>query len=166
LPLTAPFGVECRTGEGANADTHQVVVSFVAPFAFAGVLVAPENGKSADLDGPPIPNANNTEVTINLKNVTDNQTLRITLQSLAVGGGPAADAVVPMMVVAGDTDGDGRNNVVDTNETKSRSGQVTDDNNFRSDVNLDGRINVADTNFVKAHAGSPPPTGRVTRARK
>jgi len=54
---------------------------------------------------------------------------------------------------------------VNTSQTKSRSGQLTSEDNFRSDVNLDGRINVGDTNFVKAHAGSarPAPAPAVRR---
>jgi len=64
---------------------------------------------------------------------------------------------VLMKVLAGDTNEDSRTNVGDTNQTKSRSGQLTDGTNFKSDVNLDGRINVGDTNFVKAHSGHSLP---------
>jgi hypothetical protein len=62
-----------------------------------------------------------------------------------------------MSVLAGDSNGDRRVNVGDTNQTKSRSGQTALAENFRSDPNLDGRINVGDTNFVKSHSGTSIP---------
>jgi hypothetical protein len=106
------------------------------------------------VDGAPIMNATNTELTINLRNVSDAQTLNITIQGVAVGGGNPTDVVIPMTVMAGDTNEDTRVNVGDTNQTKSNSGSLTNQGNFRTDVNVDGRINVGDVNFVKAHAGS------------
>jgi hypothetical protein len=57
---------------------------------------------------------------------------------------------VLMNALAGDTNEDKRTNVNDTNQTKPRSGQLTDSINFRSGVTLDGRLNVNDTNFVKS----------------
>ena len=70
-----------------------------------------------------------------------------------------ADKFGSMNVLARDTNGDGRVNVRDTNQTKSRSGQTLDQSTgiFRSDVNMDGRINVGDLNFVKAHSGTNLP---------
>ena len=165
LPLNGPPGIECRVGGGENLDTHQVVVRFGAPASMSGVLVTAQSGKTAELDGLPSLNAANTELTINLKNVSNGQTLNITLQGVVVGGGAPADVVVPMMIMAADTSDDTVVNIVDTNQTKFRSGHLADATNFRSDVNCDGRINVADANFVKAHAGpvppAPPQSGRA-----
>lgn len=36
----------------------------------------------------------------------------------------------------------------------ANSGNLTGEDNFRTDVNLDGRINVTDTAFVKARSGT------------
>jgi len=87
--------------------------------------------------------------------VTDVQTIGITLTN--VNGSGTNVGPVLMKVLAGDTNEDSRTNVGDTNQTKSRSGQLTDGTNFKSDVNVDGRINVGDTNFVKAHSGHSLP---------
>jgi len=165
LPLNGSPGIECRTGGGANADTHEVVVSFGTPVSFTGALVTPQPGKSADLDGLATFDPVNNEVTVKLKNVSDVQTLTVTIQGVVIAGGPPGNVVVPMAILAGDTDADTRVNVTDTNQTKDSSGQVTIEQNFRRDVNLDGRINVGDTNFVKSRSGNSlnPP---ATRARK
>jgi hypothetical protein len=71
-----------------------------------------------------------------------------------------------MGVLAGDTNEDTRVNIGDTNQTKLRSGQLADQNTFRSDVNLDGRINVGDTNFVKAHSGNDLPQRQPARVQR
>jgi len=143
---------------------HQVIVKVGAAAAFVGASVTPEAGKSAELDGPAIIDTARNEITINLKNVSDAQTLTITLDSMSAGGAAPINFAFPMMVMAGDTNEDTRVNVGDTNQTKERSGSLTASSNFRSDVNLDGRINVGDTNFVKARAGSPSPSPAPGRA--
>jgi dockerin type I repeat protein len=96
---------------------------------------------------------NGNDVIIDLTGVANAQTIAITLFGVNDGTGPG-NVVIQMSLLPGDTNADRRVNVGDTNQTKSRSGQTTNNGNFRSDVNLDGRINVGDTNFVKAHSGS------------
>jgi hypothetical protein len=63
-----------------------------------------------------------------LHNVADVQALSIALINVNGGG----NVSVRMNVLAGDTNEDSRTNVNDTNQTKSRSGQLTDSINFRS----------------------------------
>jgi hypothetical protein len=158
LSLNGPPGIECRTGGGANLDSHQVVVKFGEAASLTGVVVTPETGKTAEVDGTPALNGAGTELTINLRNVSDAQTLTITLQNVVTAGGAATNLPFQVMYLAGDTNEDTRVNVGDTNQTKGNSGKLTDSFNFRTDVNVDGRINVGDTNFVKAHAGASEPT--------
>jgi hypothetical protein len=150
LPLTGPPGVECRTGGDENR--HQIVVSFFSPVTVNGGL-QPQASISAPKGGSvDSVSVNGQIVTINLKDVQDAQHIDVTLNSVD-NGTNVANVVIPMDVVGGDTDGDHRNNIVDTNQTKANSGSLTSDTNYRTDVNLDGRINIADTNFVKKHSG-------------
>lgn len=146
LPLSGTPGIECRTGQGANSNNHQVVVTFAAPVTLTSAAVTSGTGSvsSTIVAG--------NEVTVNLTGVANEQTIAITLFGVNDGTGPG-NAVIQMSILAGDTNADRRVNVGDTNQTKSRSGQTTNNGNFRSDVNLDGRINVGDTNFVKSHSG-------------
>jgi len=158
---TGPSGVECRTGGGANADTHQVVFKFSAPVTFTGATATPESGKSGMVTTTS--GSGTDEVIVNLGEVDNEQIILINLTGIS-GAGSAANITVPMGVLAGDSNADRRVNVVDTNQTKSNSGQLTGEKNFRTDGNLDGRINIGDTNFVKSHSGTAlsdaPPEAR------
>jgi len=150
LPLDGS-GIECRSS-GEN-QAHEIIFTFAAAVSFAGASVTPTTGKTAELDGPPGASANNQEVSLKLKNVSDAQAVRVSLLGVSDGTN-TDDVVVQLLVLAGDTNEDTRVNVGDTNQTKSRSGSLTSEDNFRSDLNLDGRINVGDTNFVKSRSGT------------
>lgn len=150
LPFTGTPGIECRQGQGVNSNNHQVIVTFassVTALASASVTSGTGSVSNATFAG--------NQVTINLTGVANAQTIAITLFGVNAGTG-AVNLVIPMSILPGDSNADRRVNVVDTNQTKSRSGQVVTSaaGNFRSDFNLDGRINVVDTNFAKAHSGS------------
>ena len=156
LPLdAAPAtpGVESRRGGGANNGSHQVIVSVGAAPSFSGVVVTPAAGKTAELDGAPTLDAATNQITINLKNVSDDQRLTITLQSLSAAGGAAVDFNIPMGVAVGDTNGDGDVNSGDAQQTRNRSGQQTDGTNSRSDVNTDATVNSGDAFIVRGNSG-------------
>jgi hypothetical protein len=159
LPPNA--GIEMRRNTGTDTSgpnqgkDHQVVISFATPVTVTGVSITSKDGlATAD---PPI-GSGTSAITVNLHNVTDAQLLGINLLGVSAGVGAGPGPVsIPMRVLAGDTNSDKRVNVGDTNQTASRSGQITDNTNFTSDVNLDGRINVGDTNFAAAHSGNSVP---------
>ena len=154
LPLTGANGIECRVGGGANSDTHQVVFQFGQPVTFTGATATPQPGKTGQVTGTS--GSGTKEVTVNLGAVSNEQTITINLTGVA-GAGTPANISVPMGVLAGDTNADRRVNVGDTNQTKSNSGEVANDDNFRTDLNVDGRINVGDANFVKSKSGTVLP---------
>ena len=77
LPLTGNAGIECRSG-GANSD-HQVVFTFPTAVTLSGASVTPETGKSGRMAGPPIISPDGRTVTLNLTDVTDVQTITLTL---------------------------------------------------------------------------------------
>jgi uncharacterized repeat protein (TIGR01451 family) len=149
LAITANPGIECREGQ-PNAGDHTVIFTFANTVTVGGVSVASVDNQAMVSSF----NFSGAGVTVNLSKVRDAQTITITLSNVTVGT-ETGNASVQMMVVAGDSSQDTRVNIVDTNQVKAASGQLTDATNFVYDVNLDGRINVADTNFVKSHAGSP-----------
>ncbi len=157
LPFTGEPGIECRFGSPSGTD-FQVVVTFPTNVTVGGVTVSSANGAATATRS-----VSNSVVTIDLHNVADVQTLGVTLTSVS-DGTKTGDVSVPVTILAGDTNADGRTNIGDTNQTKGRAGDLTDNTNFRSDVNLDGRINVGDTNFVKAHAGNAVGSAPVQRS--
>jgi hypothetical protein len=145
-------GIECRIPGGTGTPG----VDYKLVFTFAGPVTSCGAASTGSLSVGP----NADQCTVDLSGVPDQQYLRVNLTGVTVPCFGSVNVSGTMGILQGDTNADTRVNVGDTNQTKSRSGQITDSNNFRSDVNLDGRINVGDTNFVKAHSGNslfPPP---------
>ena len=153
LPLTGPAGIECRNGGGASLDTHQVVFHFAQPATFTNASVTPGPGKTAAIDTT---SNTGTEVAVNLKNVSNAQTLTVTLTGVNAGAG-STNITVPMGVLSGDTTGNGTVNSTDVSQTKLQSGAVVGVSNFRNDVTVNGGINSSDVSSVKAKSGTALP---------
>ncbi|HEX8076986.1 MAG TPA: hypothetical protein VF511_04155 [Chthoniobacterales bacterium] len=146
LAQNGPSATECRTSDLGN--TYQLVITFANPIsAVAGATVT-----SGTATVGPISTSGN-EVTVNVSGTSDAEVLVLTLNGVN-DGTTTGTATITVPILVGDTDGDHRVNIVDTNQTKSHAGELTNANNFRNDSNCDGRINIADTNLVKNHAGN------------
>ncbi len=152
IPLFPQVGgvvpIEPRRG-GSPTGNHQVVLAFPVPVSFTGVTVSP-GGTATTTPAPG--SAPTSEVVVNLSNVPDSALVTITLNGATSGGTPA-DLSVQMRTRLGDTNGDGFVNVGDTQETRNRSGQITDGDVFRNDVNLDGVVNGGDSIIVRNQSG-------------
>ena len=151
LPLTGQPGIEDRTG-GASGS-YKVIVTFAVPVSVTNATVTPGNGGSGSVSNFSV---NNTQVTVNLTNVTDAQTLTINLLGVS-GGGNSGNVAVPMSVLVGDTNADRFCDAVDVSQTKSQSGNAVGLSNFREDVNVDGFIDAVDTALVKSKSGTALP---------
>ncbi|HJT46110.1 MAG TPA: hypothetical protein VJ721_07540 [Chthoniobacterales bacterium] len=151
LPLAGQPGIEDRTG--ATPGTHKVIVTFAVPVTVTSATVSPGAGGTATVDSFSV---NNTEVTINLTNVSNAQTLTVNLLGVS-GGGNSGDVGIPMGVLLGDTNADRFTDAVDTSITKSQSGRAVGLDNFREDVNSDGFIDATDTAIVKSKSGTALP---------
>lgn len=143
FPLTGAVGVEPRRGGGVNANNHQVVFKFAQPVTFSSASVTPQNGKTAFVESTSPPAVPSNEVVVNLSNVANAQTINVTLLGLSGTGLPTTISV-PMGILLGDTNADRTANSGDAQQTRNRSGQLDDFENFRSDVNVDGTINSGD----------------------
>ena len=93
-------------------------------------------------------------VTIPLTNVTNAQTINVTLYGVSSGIG---DVVIPMSVLAGDVNGNRAVNAGDVALVKTRLGQPINATTFRVDVNASGSINGTDISIVKSNIGSGLP---------
>jgi hypothetical protein len=156
LPATGSPGIECRTG-GVSGN-HQVVFFFAGPVTVSNATVTPGSGATAERDGsgPPSISPNGREVTVNLKNVSNAQTLTVNLLGV-VEGGPPKTVSVSMGVLAGDTTGNRAVNSSDIAQTQSQSGQAVSSSNFREDVTVTGSINSSDISFVQSKSGTGLP---------
>ena len=153
LPLTGAPGIECRRGAGTG--DHQVVVKFAVPVtSVAGATVNPATGATATVVGSP--SVSGTEVTVNLTNVSNIQTLSLNLLGVNTGSTPT-NVSVNMALLQGDTTADGSVNSADISQTKSQSGTAVTGSNFREDVTIDGNLNSADISLVKSKSGTALP---------
>lgn len=156
LPLTGPPGIECRREQ--TTGTHHVIFSFATPVTVTGATVTPSGtGQTAEKDGPPVRSGDGKEVTVNLKNVTNAQT--ITVKLLGVSDGTSTnDISVRMGVLLGDTTGNGVVDSGDITQTRRQSGQVSTESNKRIDLTTDGVINSGDITLVRRQSGTALPT--------
>ncbi|MEO7723098.1 MAG: hypothetical protein ABIU29_00185 [Chthoniobacterales bacterium] len=145
LPLVGSTGIECRTG--GTGGNYQVVFTFDGPISLTNATVtAPLGGSVTDFS------ASGSVVTVNLQNITNAQTVTVTL--IGLSGAVSGTVALPMGVLLGDTTADSAVNSADIGQTKSRSGQIVGAGNFRSDVTVDGNLNSADIGLVKSKSGT------------
>ena len=145
-------GIECR--RGPVPDQHELVFTFPVNISNADdATVQGQKGTPAVISRQvgPAPN----QYTVVLGGVADAQTLSVSLIGVRdTGGTVVANAAVEFPVLLGDSNADGAVNSGDAQEVRNRSGQLTDPNNFRSDVNLDGAVNSGDAFIVRRQSGS------------
>ncbi len=145
LAQSGPSATECRSS--GPAGNYQLVVAFVNPItAVAGATVSSGTGTVDSVS------AAGNQVTINLSGVPSNTTVAVTLNGVN-DGTTTGTATVRLPVLVGDTTGDSVVNSADATQARTNSGQVTDGNNFRTDVNADGTVNSADATLVRRNSG-------------
>lgn len=149
LALSGVPGIECRTGQGTNADAHQVVVSFLAPVTFTSATVTSGNGAVTGTS------VSGNEVTIDFT-AANAQTIALKLFGVDDGNGPG-DLAIPISLLLGDTNANGSVNATDIGETKAQSGSAASAANFRLDVSANGDINSTDVSLAKSNSGTGLP---------
>ncbi len=154
LPATGTIGIESR----ADASKHKVVFYFADTVTVANASVTPGAGGTAQREGsgPPTISANGREVTVDLMNVSNRQTLMVNLTGVSGPGLPASISI-PMDVLAGDVSANRTVNSSDIGLTKSQSGLPASSANFRADVNANGAVNSSDIGIAKANSGTSLP---------
>ncbi len=155
LPLSGTPGVECRSGGGT--DAIQLVVTFPVAVTYTGASITSGTGTIGAKAARGSTTASSV-ATVNLTGVTSGQYITVTLAGVSDGVN-TNDVAVRIGVLTGDTNGDGSVNSADIGQTKSKSGQIVDLTNFRTDLNTDGNLNSADIGLVKSKSGTalPPP---------
>lgn len=146
LPLTGAPGIECRSG-GAGKD-YTVIFFFPNPVTASSASVSGGDGM-AMADNPPVSKAQT--VTVQLHNVNDQQTIMITLHGVDDHTHPPIDVSVPMRVLLGDVNADGKVDGNDVSEVQGHTRQSPNGGTFRFDVNTTDRIDGNDVAFVQGH---------------
>jgi hypothetical protein len=144
LVPASTVGIECRKGQGASSNNHQVVFLFAAPVTFTSATCG-GNAATTSTSG--------NEVTVNCTGVPNAQTTTITLLGVTAGGA-STNISVPMGVLLGDTTASRATNSSDVSQTKAQSGTAASAENFRTDVTVNGVINSSDVSTVKSKSGT------------
>jgi hypothetical protein len=155
--------VECRT-EGTG---YTIIYTFGPDFTATGQASSTPtvtNGGNVASHGPG-PGAHQYQV--HLTGVPNAQFHFITVNGIPVhnstagspNGGNATlnNAAVQLSLLVGDTNADGAVNSADIAQTKSQSGKIVGNSNFREDLNVDGSLNSADIALVKSKSGTALP---------
>jgi hypothetical protein len=149
LPETGAPGIECRSGGATNS--HMLVFTFANNVSVHGAAVSTGTGSVSNFT------AVGKQITVNLTGVTNAQTIEVRMLGVSDGTN-TSDVEVTMVVLLGDTNGDGFVDSGDISQTKSQSGQAVTRSNFREDTNTDGFLDSADIGFVKSKSGTSVPT--------
>jgi hypothetical protein len=144
LPLAGNPAVECRSG--GTAGDYQVIVNFPGAVTVGSASISGGSGTAA------LAGVQHSTVTVNLTGVTMPQVTTVRLANVN-NGVSVSDVTIPLAVLVGDVNGDRSVNAGDTLQTRSRSGQTTNVDNFRADVNVDGSINSGDATIVRGRSG-------------
>ena len=143
LPLTGSPGIECRNFQDTNSGRHQIVITFAAPVTVNGsqnpkaTLTAPNGGSVDTVD------VSNSIVTVNLKEVGNQQTITLTLLNVSDGTN-SGNVVVPMDVLLGDVNASGDVDSADVFLVRQQTLHSVTSSNFREDINVSGDIDSAD----------------------
>jgi hypothetical protein len=152
LPLTGSPGIECRTG-GTNGD-HTVVVTFAVPVTVSSATVTPGAGGTASVVGTPT--VSGSQVTVNLTNVSNIQTLMVNLIGVSDGTG-TGNLSVPMSVLLGDVTANKIVSNTDVSSVKTQVAAPVTSSNFRNDVTANGIISNTDVSTAKTQVGTTLP---------
>ncbi|HEX8679573.1 MAG TPA: dockerin type I domain-containing protein, partial [Chthoniobacterales bacterium] len=142
--------VEPRRG-GITSGDHTVVMTFPAAVTFTGASITGTGTVAGTV--PAANSAPTTEVIINLTNVANQQQITVNLNGVT-SGGALSTISVPMRILIGDSNGDGTVNSGDSQRTRSRSGELVNNDNFYDDPNLDGTVNSGDAQIVRRQSGT------------
>jgi len=161
LPLTGTAGIEPRSG-GTTGD-FQVVVTLTGagPITVDGNPQAQVTAGSAIVGSGGVSNGgtvnlSGSTVTIPLTNVTNAQTIVVTLNNVN-DGTTTRSFSVPMSLLLADTNASGTVTTSDIGQTKAASGQPIGASSFRTDIDASGATNTTDLGIVKAQSGTQLP---------
>jgi hypothetical protein len=150
LPLAGSPGIECRNN---GSNTHRVIFRFAHPATVSAVSVTPAPGKTAAVSSA---STSGNELTVNLSNVSNVQTIMINLFGVTGPGAPSTFSV-PMGVLHGDVTFNRTVTGADISEVKAQFGAPVTQSNFWKDVTVNGFMTGADISETKARFGTQLP---------
>jgi hypothetical protein len=154
LPLAGPPGIECRRGTDAGGS-YTIVYTFLFPLnSVDSASVTSGVGRVHDSAIGVDPH----QYIVNLVNVTNAQSIVVTLNFVQDSLGQVSNAVdAAMSVLVGDTGANGNVGSGDVSQVKGQVGHLVTMANFRTDVNHNGVIDKTDVSIVQKQRGASLP---------
>jgi hypothetical protein len=152
LPLTAPFGIECRTsgGTGAPGVDYKLIFTFSVPVTSCGTA------STGSLSPGPDP----AQCTVDLTGVPNAQYTTVTLTGVAVPCFGSVNVSGTMGLLIGDVNASKRTDNGDAIVIRNLSGTIpttSDTTSVRADINLSGRVDNGDAIVVRNNSGTVLP---------
>lgn len=147
LPLLGNPGIEGRSGQGANSNNHQVIVTFTTPVTLTGATATPAAGKMGSVSGAPT--VSGSQVTVNLTNVSNAQTLTVNLIGVNDNMGHSGNVSIPMGVLLADVNSSRHVDAGDVGLVRQQNSQPVTLSNFREDINASGHIDAGDVGIAR-----------------
>ncbi len=141
LPLTAPFGVEPRTG-GAGGQ-------FVIKFHFANPVLSCGTAMSSNGTASNDPASGGNDCLVDLTGIPNAQYTTVTLNGVVDSLGNQGNVPGTFGVLLGDVNGSGNVDAADVGLVQRQNNQPVTSANFQNDVNVSGNIDAADVGIVQ-----------------
>jgi hypothetical protein len=142
-------GIECRSG-GSPTGNHKIFVAFPLPVSVASASVTSGTGSVSSFS------VSGNQVTVNLTAVGNAQRIAVTLANVSDGVN-SGDVTVPMGVLLGDVNFNGRVTNGDVSSIQAQVGASVISSNFRNDVNANGTLSNGDVAAAQAQVGAQLP---------
>jgi hypothetical protein len=157
MPLTGKHGIECRTGPTAGA--HNVIATFTNTLTSVASVSATATTSTGTTTLNPAPTGNiildsnnnpTNQYSINLTGVPDASHVFITLHGVVDARGDSGDVTIPMDVLFGDVNGNGRVEGNDVSGIQSKVRSQVNNVTCRYDVNTNGAIEGNDVSLTQS----------------
>jgi len=150
LPLTPPYGVECRRGSSGD---HTVVVTFNNDILSGNAVVTEGTGA---VSGSPSFSGNT--MTLTLSGVPTAQQVKVTLSQVTDTFAQVyPDTVITLKALFGDAGGNSAVTGSDIGQVKAETANSVNAVNFRADLTADGAITSSDISAAKSMSGATLP---------
>jgi Dockerin type I domain len=141
LPLTAPYGVEPRSG-GANGQ-------FLLDFHFSNPILSCGTVSSGAGTATIDPASGGNDCLVDLTGVSNAQYVTVTLAGVLDNLGNQGNVPGTFGVLLGDVNGSKRVDAADVSSVRQQTLQPVTSSNFLNDLNTSGRIDAADVSIAR-----------------
>jgi hypothetical protein len=146
LPLSGRPGIECRSG-GENGE-YTMIFGFANPLT--SVATATVTNGTASVASSMIDSDDSHNYLVNLKDVTNAQTIAVNLGNVYDSAGNSARSIsASMSVLVGDVNATGRTDSGDVTVVRNHTVSIPDQQTFQFDVNTSGRIDSGDVTVTR-----------------